>query len=335
MPKKSTKALYFEHLTDNGVKCLLCPHYCIIGEGRRGFCGVRMNDKGTLISLNYGHVTSLGIDPVEKKPLYHFHPGSGILSIGSYGCNMHCPFCQNYTISRIEYAGNYFEATPRDILENAEKTGSGYAAFTYNEPVVFFEFMLDSAKLLSGRGIKNVIVSNGQISAEPLDELLPWISAANIDIKSFKSDFYSRYAGGDLKTAKTTAERIFKAGKHLELTFLLIPGKNDDMSEFMKMTEWISSISKEIPFHISRYFPQYKETAPPTPEEQLVHFGKAAMKNLNFVYLGNTMMPGTSDTICPSCGKTVITRKGYTVKNTLKEGKCPYCGYSIYGEWDV
>lgn len=271
------------------VVCDFCPHHCQLAEGQTGFCRTRRNAGGRLVSLNYGQVTSLAIDPIEKKPLYHFFPGSYILSVGSFGCNMRCPFCQNYTISQngAEEVQGYL--APEKLVELAvkyQKQGSIGVAFTYNEPLLSYEYIMDTAPLLRAAGQKVVLVSNGQISARPWKNLLTWVDAVNIDLKAFAPSVYT-WMGGDLETAKQTIAMAVAAGVHTEVTTLVIPGKNDDREIFTAEVQWLAGLSPEIPLHLSRYFPRYKWTAASTPRQTLIDFQAIAVQYLHHVYLGN------------------------------------------------
>ncbi|MDR1800228.1 MAG: AmmeMemoRadiSam system radical SAM enzyme [Lachnospiraceae bacterium] len=256
------RAKYYENL-DDGVKCTLCPHNCFIANGRYGLCNTRRNLHGVLYNDNYGKVTSLALDPIEKKPLYHFHSHTKIWSVGSYGCNMKCGFCQNSDISQFDskcgdWHCRWDSVSPEKLLsfienENAESLG---IAFTYNEPCLSFEYILDAAPLFHKLGYKVVMVSNGQINPEPLAKLATHIDAWNIDIKAFNSEFYKRH-GGNFKTAKHTVEYAAKTS-HVEVTTLVIPQENDSEEEMIALTDWLAGINPEIPLHLSRYFPRYK-----------------------------------------------------------------------------
>ena len=269
----------------NNIKCTLCPHYCIIAENKSGFCGVRRNVNGELIAESYGQITSLALDPVEKKPLYHFHPGSKILSAGSYGCNMKCAFCQNYGISQIRPESEYI--APEKLAAIAGNTpGNIGVAFTYNEPAAGVEYILDAAPLIRQNGQSVALVSNGQINSEPLEKLLPLADAWNIDIKAFTPEFYRRH-GGDLETSKRAAESAARVS-HIEITTLIIPGENDGDEEIAALAEWLAGISPDIPLHLSRFFPQYKMTdKQPTPKETLFRLAEKAKRLLKYVYIGN------------------------------------------------
>jgi len=269
----------------DGTKCSLCPHNCVIADGKKGFCNARRNVGGELIAENYGRITSLALDPIEKKPLYHFRPGSKILSVGSYGCNMRCAFCQNHEISQTQANSKYMP--PEKLAEiSAETKGNIGVAFTYNEPLIGVEYILDAAPLIKRNGQAVAMVSNGQINPKPLLELLPMIDAWNIDVKAFTAEFYSSH-GGDFETVKYTVGAAVKTS-HVEVTTLIIPGENDGEAEIDALAKWLSGMSPNIPLHLSRFFPRYKMTdKSPTPKETMLRLEKTAKQYLKFVYLGN------------------------------------------------
>ena len=290
------EAKFYEINANNLITCNLCPHKCLIPADKTGICGVRRNDGKILIAESYGIVTSLALDPIEKKPLYHFYPGSKILSLGSYGCNFHCGFCQNHHISMdytdyTDYAehAQYHKLTPEEIaaasLEFAARENIGMA-YTYNEPLINFEFIYDCAELILKQNQKNILVTNGYINPEPLEILLPFIQAMNIDLKSFNPRFYKEIGGG-LDGVMATVERAAKSC-HVEVTTLVIPGKNDSVEEMQKLSKWLAGISKNIPLHISRFFPSHKwRHISATPVETIYRLVDAARENLSYVYPGN------------------------------------------------
>ena len=287
-------------MTDNNLTCRLCHHACQLSEGETGFCRARGNRGGRLVSLSYGLVTSVALDPVEKKPLYHFYPGSRILSVGSFGCNLACPFCQNYSISQAGvpdlcfYEGEaglrVYKLLPEELLalalDTREKRGNIGVAFTYNEPLMNYEYVRDSAKLLHEAGLKVVLVTNGTLSAGPFAKLLPLIDALNIDLKGFTPEFYE-WVGGDLELVLANIRAAHGAGCHVEVTTLVIPGRNDSTEEMRQEAQWLSALSPEIPLHLSRYFPRYRLGEPATPVETLQELREMAGKYLHHVYLGN------------------------------------------------
>ncbi|HWQ80635.1 MAG TPA: AmmeMemoRadiSam system radical SAM enzyme [Ignavibacteria bacterium] len=284
------EASFYVSESGGKVKCLLCPKSCRIPDGGVGVCGTRENFSGKLYALTYSKPVALHLDPIEKKPLYHFHPGAKILSVGTLGCNLNCRFCQNFDISQQfekEDFDNITEVSPEQILSICLNSGYKFVAFTYNEPTIFFEYMIDIAELCKKNGIKTVAVSNGQINEEPLVKLVEYIDAFNIDLKSFNPDFYRKICGGEIKTTKRAIEIISEKKRHLEVTFLLIEGLNDDREEFTAMCGFLAGLDRDIVLHISRAFPRYKMDFDPTPLELINDFQKTASKYLNHVYAGN------------------------------------------------
>lgn len=329
------QALFYEEIANQKVQCHLCPHNCILDVDERGNCDVRKNIKGRLISENYGLSSSIQLDPIEKKPLYHFYPGTQILSIGSIGCNLECIFCQNCDISQTNVDNFYSDHRhgPNEIVEMAlghpENLG---IAFTYNEPTVYYEFMLEIARNSKEKGLINVMVSNGFINAEPLREIMPYIDAFNIDLKAFSETFYRDITKGHLKPVKDSLIAIKKADKHLEVTNLLIPSLNDDLKKFTKMVQWIrEELGKNTVLHLSRYFPAYKSKIQKTPLGLLFNFCETARHYLDYVYLGNVTGCESQNTICSTCGKIVISRYGYFIqKNGIdSHGDCIHCKNKI------
>lgn len=325
------EARFFQKGEAQEVQCGLCPHRCRLGEGKSGVCRVRKNIRGTLYALTYGKVTSIALDPVEKKPLYHFYPGRDILSVGSVGCNFRCPFCQNWHISQVgleEYP--LHDVTPEELLHLAEERASLGISFTYNEPFIWWEFVYDVAVLFRNRGLKNVLVTNGYVEREPLRELLPFIDAMNIDLKAFDEDFYRRYCRAHLAPVLATIEQAFEAGVHVELTHLVVTGLNDDLEEFQSLVDWVATLSPLIPLHISRYFPAYKLSHPPTSIAFLERAFQIAREKLPFVYLGNVWDEAKNSTFCPSCGNVVVVRRGYNVQVVGLDGpRCRFCGNEL------
>ena len=316
------------------IKCLLCPHACKIGEGKTGICGVRKNSHGKIELLTYGVLSGHSMDPVEKKPLYHFFPGQYIYSVGSYGCNMRCDFCQNYNISQILPESHITKITPEELVRNAliSKRNIGIA-FTYNEPVIWFEFVKDTALIAKNEGMFTAMVSNGYVNQEPLNDLIQFIDAFNIDLKAFNSNFYRKLSGADIQPVKDTLKQISKSEKHLEITTLIIPGKNDDKGEMELQSEWIAGeLGQNVPLHLSRYFPMFRRDDPATSEETLISLFEIASKNLDYVYLGNTHSEFGQTTYCPNCNTIVTERSGYKTKlqNLDIKGKCSQCGTRIF-----
>jgi len=286
--ERHREARHYVVLPDGKVQCRLCPHQCRLGPGRAGICRVRENVDGRLVTRIYGECSSISLDPVEKKPLYHFHPGSTILSLGTIGCNLSCRFCQNWQISQDDAPTRYLG--PQQVVDMAcryRDEGCIGLAYTYSEPLIWFEYVLDTAKLAADRGLKNVVVTNGMIMEEPLRELLPYIDAMNIDIKAFSEEFYRKYCGGKLQPVLETA-RIVASSCHLEVTNLLIPGLNDAADDLHGLCGWIrDNLGYETPLHLSRYHPAYKMQLPPTPVDTMRKAGQIARSYLKYVHLGN------------------------------------------------
>lgn len=320
------EALYYQP-HEKGVACLLCPKGCVISEGKRGFCRVRTNIGGKLYTANYAACTACALDPIEKKPLYHFYPGSSILSIGTWGCNFACQFCQNWQIAQAE--PQEAELFPAQAVAAAKQAGSGNIgiAYTYSEPSVWYEYVLETACLARQAGLKNVVVTNGFINPEPLTQLLPFIDAMNIDVKAFSQKFYRTICAGSLAEVQRTVELAVKHC-HVEITTLVVPGLNDDLRELEALAKWISSMDRNIPLHFSRYFPQYKLNAPPTPLATLAVARDKARQYLNYVYLGNAGSSG-SDTLCPACGAQVISRGASVAIHLTVAKTCQACGNKI------
>lgn len=329
------RSLFFKALDDGFVKCLLCPNGCIIGNNGHGICNVRANKQGILYSENYGKLSAIAFDPIEKKPLYHFYPGSKILSIGSLGCTMKCPFCQNHGISQVTSPnyGQYTVYEPETIVKMAlGKEGNIGIAFTYNEPTTFYEYMLSTAKLASPEGLKTVMATNGYINQEPLEGLLPFIDAFNVDLKAFSDSFYQSVARSELVPVKKTVKRIAVSRKHLEITNLVIPGLNDNLIEFEEMARWIAGETGDgTVLHISRYFPNYQLKIGSTPVGRLFELCELAKKHLKYVYIGNIADIVQNTTYCDKCGNELIVRwpTKTMVTGLDKKGDCDKCGYHV------
>lgn len=319
------EAMYYEKRDDKIVKCKLCPHGCVIRDGDMGVCRVRENSGGTLISLNYGKIASFAYDPIEKKPLYHFYPGSKILSIGTYGCNLKCDFCQNWEISQKK--SMTMELEDEDILLMAKSRGSIGIAYTYNEPSISYEYVLHLCKLVKSRGLKNVLVTNGYINEEPLKELLPYVDAMNIDLKSIEDGFYRRICKGKLEPVMNTIKMAAKQ-VHVEITNLIIDGLNSSEDQIDRLAKWISEIDDNIPLHLTKYFPAYRMNLPPTSYDTLMRAKKTAEKHLKYVYVGN-VMGIDRNTYCPSCSYEVVNRSITGQITGIKDGKCSNCGHAI------
>ena len=329
-------ALFYEEVISRRVQCLLCPHRCIIAPGQTGHCGTRMNRAGHLFSRSYGVLSAIASDPVEKKPLYHLLPGSQILSIGSCGCNFTCDFCQNCEISQPDplLYSQFPVRDPGDMVDKAllYRNNAGIA-YTYNEPTVYYEYMLDCAILVKKQHLANVMVTNGFINREPLERLLPYMDAFNIDLKSFREEFYKRRTSGTLRPVLDTITRVASSGSHLELTFLIIPGENDTAREWKEMIGWIAdNCGPDTVLHASRYYPRHKLKKNLTPTSSIHQFLELAREKLHYVYPGNTPQID-SHTRCPGCGNILIEREMYHTRVTGMdgEGRCAGCGYKVYG----
>ena len=323
------EASYYKPLPDNRVECVLCPHHCKIPDGRHGFCLTRINKGGKLIAGNYCRPAATAVDPIEKKPLFHFHPGSAIFSAGPNGCTFKCGFCQNYEIAQTLV---YTEEMPLDkFVGTIVASGTLGIAYTYAEPIIWFETIMELGSRVREHGLKNVMVSNGFIEPGPLRDLCTVVDAWNIDIKSMNPDFYRRICKGSLEPVLRACEYVKKAGGHLEITNLLIPSENDDPAETGKLAAFIAGrLGADTPLHISRYFPRFHMDHEATPEPLLTRAWEIARERLAYVYVGNISAGDKENTRCPQCGELLIARSGYAVKITshLKKltGKKPVCG---------
>lgn len=328
------EALYSEK--ENGkIRCSLCPHLCLIREGHTGTCKVRRNVNGSLITETWGKIAAMHFDPIEKKPLYHFFPGSSILSVGSVGCNMHCRCCQNWQISQVSAEAFNFnhEYAPSEIVSIASATKENLGvAYTYNEPLMWFEYILAVSDLIHKAGLKNVMVSNGFISERPLSDLLIHMDAFNIDLKGFTEHFYKEFTGSSLAPVLVSLKKIRQSGKHLEITCLIIPGQNDDPDVFREMVRWIDSeLGNETVLHLSAYHPAYKLGTQATSASDLERLIEIANQKLTYVYAGNLQLKAAQDTKCSKCDTILIKRNGYhIVKISVNDqGKCSICGNKV------
>jgi len=334
------EAMFYEKLPKDRVKCRLCPWECTLKPGERGICGVRINQAGKLITLSYSRPCTVHLDPIEKKPFYHFLPTASALSIATAGCNLGCKFCQNWQISQagVEDLKSYY-IPPEGIIKLAKKTKAQAIAFTYSEPVVFYEYMLDIAKLAKKEEIKTVVVSAGFINPEPLKLLCKYVDAIKIDLKAFNEKYYEDVVEGQLAPVLNAIKTIKEEGVHLEIVYLVVPTLNDDPEEIRKMARWLKqNVGNEVPLHFSRFYPQYKmKDYPPTPLSTVEKLRKVAIEEgLKFVYVGNVPPghPGES-TYCPNCGKLLIKRAGYQIlENNIIKGRCKFCGTKIYGVFE-
>lgn len=326
--------LWERHGTDGDMRCLLCPHACIIHESKTGICGVRENDGKSIRLTTYGIISGYGLDPVEKKPLYHFCPGKMILSVGSYGCNLKCDFCQNYHISQNIQKEDGNRLSPGELVARAARApGNIGIAYTYNEPVIWYEYVTDCAALAASAGLKNVLVTNGYVSRKPLARLIEVTDAFNIDLKAFDNDFYRRFTGATLKPVLDAISDVAASGRHLEITTLVIPGLNDSDDSMKREAEWIAlNAGRNVPLHLSRYFPTYRRNTPSTPSDTILRLKDIASQHLDYVYTGN--MSGSesgSDTECPSCHNVLIKRYGYRthLAGITPGGRCSKCNEPV------
>jgi pyruvate formate lyase activating enzyme len=336
------EAYLYKSLKDNEVKCNLCNHRCNIKNDGRGICGVRENRGGVLETLVYGKVIARHIDPIEKKPLFHFLPGSLSYSIATVGCNFKCRFCQNADIAQMpsdhngRIVGDAF--TPEDVVAAALKGDCKTIAYTYTEPTVYFEFAYDTAKLATEKGIRNVFVTNGYMTEEALQMIHPFLDAANVDLKAFTEDFYKTACKAKLVHVKETLKRMKSLGIFVEVTTLIIPGLNDDIKELENLSAFlVDALGPETPWHISRFHPTYKlMDRPPTPVETLIRAREIGIKaGLKYVYTGNVPGESGEKTFCDQCDRLLIDRWGFNVQNNrIKNGKCPQCGAAVDGVWD-
>lgn len=333
------EAMYYEKLDDDTVKCGLCPHGCVLKNGSRGFCRVREPNGGKLFALSYGLVCAAHVDPIEKKPIYHMMPGSKSFSIATAGCNLRCKFCQNWQISQSppeDTSNEYMSATK--IIGLAKDNGCRSVAYTYSEPTVFYEYMLDSSKLAKSRNLKNIYVTAGYIQPEPLVELCKFMDAANVDLKGYDDNYLKNMSAQRLKPLLEAIKIMHDEGVWIEITNLIVPTMNDDMGMIKDMCVWIrENAGKDTPLHFSRFWPMYKLTnLPPTPLETLILARETALnEGLNYVYIGNAEARDANNTFCPKCGRAVIERAGYFIKKyNIKSSKCAFCGYPISGIWE-
>ncbi len=343
------KALLYEKKSKNAVKCRACSWYCDVAEGSTGVCGIRENIKGDLYLLTYGKPVATHIDPIEKKPLFHFLPGTEIFSLGTYGCNFACDFCQNWDMSQTprelrnqrETLYKIIDACedwpPEKIVEHCMREKIPSIAYTYNEPAIFFEYAYDTARLAHKRGIKNIFVSNGFESREAIEKIAPYLNANNIDLKAWNAEFYKKICHAKIDPVKENIKRFYDAGVWIEITTLLIPGRNDSDEDMKHIAEFLVNISPDIPWHVTAFRPDYKmQNMPSTPAETLIRAYKIGKSSgLNYVYTGNIWGLEGEDTYCPKCKTLIIKRSGMqTTENNLKSGACPTCGFKIKGVWE-
>ena len=333
------EAWLYHHVEDKTVGCDLCHHRCTIKPGKRGICRVRENNDGVLNTLVYGRVIARNIDPVEKKPMFHFLPGSLSYSIATVGCNFKCRFCQNADIAQLPedrqglIAGD--KTTPEDVVEKAIRGNCKSIAYTYTEPTVYFEFACDTAKIASQRGLKNIFVTNGYMTPEAISMIAPYLDGANVDLKAFSEKYYKTYCSAKLAPVKTNLKMLREQGIFIEVTTLLIPGLNDDSTELKNLVSFIADeLGPDVPWHVSRFYPTYRMTdKPPTPVKTILDARELGLKNgLRYVYVGNVPGENGENTNCYQCGSLLIERYGYTIReNRIDQGKCPDCGAEIEG----
>lgn len=331
------EALLYDKLTGNRVRCRLCAHHCAIAAGQLGLCQVRENRDGVLYTLVYGRTISQAVDPIEKKPLFHFHPGSLSYSIATPGCNFRCAWCQNWEISQMpreQHLLGGHPASPAHIVAQAQKAGCRSIAYTYTEPTIFYEYARDTGLLAHGAGLTNVFVTNGYMTGDLLEDARPWLDAANVDLKGFRDETYRHHIGAKLQPVLDSLIKMKTLGLWLEITTLIIPGLNDDPVELRELVDFVvKELGTDTPWHISRFFPQYRMNhVPPTPVTTLhraAAIGREA--GLRYIYLGN--VAEKADTLCPDCGQVVIRRLGFqVVENHLRpDGGCPACDEVIAG----
>jgi len=322
------KSAAFWHPVEAGkVQCELCPHHCVIAEKKTGLCGIRRVDDGGLVAAGYGLLSARHNDPIEKKPLYHFHPGSQIFSIGGWGCNFACGFCQNWQISQAVNA-QAPSFRPDEVVQAARDQHSLGIAYTYNEPLINYEFVRDCARLARPAGLLNVLVTNGFIEERPAAELLPLIDALNIDIKSMDEAFYKQQCRGALAPVLRFARQAVAEGCHVEITNLLIPGLNDGKEQVGRVSAWMAAnLGRETPLHLSAYHPEYKMDLPSTPTAVLERALARCQRDLTYVYMGNVLSSAGQNTLCPKCAQELIVRQGYTVRIVgIVNHACRQCG---------
>jgi pyruvate formate lyase activating enzyme len=329
------EAMFYEKIGDNKVHCGLCAHRCKIAPGKRGFCGVRENREGDLYSLIYGTVSSEAVDPIEKKPLYHFYPGSYAYSVGSIGCNFRCKHCQNWSISQVSLKDAYTkDILPEELVERALFSGSKSIAWTYNEPTIWHEYTYESARLAKEAGLGTVYVTNGYMTPEALRHIAPYLDAANIDIKAFTEKFYHDVVSAKLAPVLESCVLAKELGIHLEITNLIIPKHNDSPEEIRELSKWVyKNLGPDTPLHFTRFHPQYQmQDLYPTPVETLITAHKIATEEgMKYVYVGNVPEQEYNNTFCPNCGKILISRGYFEIEKyeITPEKTCPKCGEKI------
>ncbi|WP_370574886.1 AmmeMemoRadiSam system radical SAM enzyme [Methanomethylovorans sp.] len=329
------EAMLYDKLEGNKVHCRVCSHRCIVADGRRGFCRVRENRNGILYTLIYSTVSSEAVDPIEKKPLFHFYPGTLAYSLGTVGCNFRCKHCQNWTISQIEVDGaNTVEITPEEAVQRALAVGARTIAWTYNEPTIWYEYTYDCARLAKEAGLATAYITNGYITAEALEHISPYLDAFRVDIKAFTEDFYREVASAKLGPVLESAKLARGLGMHVEVVNLVIPDHNDSSDEIRNMVKWIyENLGPDTPLHFTRFHPQYHMSGLlPTPIRKLEEAHRIATEEgMKFVYIGNMPGHGYENTYCPKCGTLLIQRNAFSLLeyDITQAGACPKCGEAI------
>lgn len=332
------EARFYRKLEDREIECTLCPRECRLGDKERGYCGVRENIGGVYYTLVYGKACSLNVDPIEKKPFFHFLPGQSALSIATAGCNVNCKFCQNWEISQVRPEQiRHIDLSPSSVSAYAKKYDSPIIAYTYSEPVVFYEYMFDTSVIARQHGIKNVVITGGHINKDPLLELIEVVDAIKVDLKSFSQDFYTKYVRGELQPVLEAIKTISKSPVWMEIVYLVIPTLNDSPQEIRRLCRWlIDEIGPDVPIHFSRYYPMYlMKNLPPTPLATLERIYEISLEEgQHFVYIGNVPGHRAENTYCPRCRKTAVRRQGYAVQAVnLSGGRCNNCQNPIVGIW--
>ncbi len=333
-----TPALHFEKLPGRKIKCTLCPRLCVVDDRERGYCGVRENIGGEYFTLVFGRPCSLHVDPIEKKPLFHFLPGTSIFSLATVGCNVNCKFCQNWQISQIRpEQEKSFDVPPQKVVELTKQNQAPAIASTYTEPVVFYEYVKTIGETAHRAGLKNVMITNGYIQEKPMQELIPHLDAVKVDLKAFTEAFYRDLVVGELKPVLTTLQLLVKAGMWTEIVYLVIPTHNDKEDEIRAMCRWIAAeLSRDVPVHFTRFYPQYLlKTLPPTPVQTLETARDIALaEGLHYVYIGNVPGNPGEHTYCPNCHSLLIRRSGFRIEfDQFRDGRCAKCGKKIPGIW--
>jgi len=324
----------YQQQEGNRLQCGICPHQCKLDEGGIGVCTGRQVIDGRLIAVNYAQVSSLHLDPIEKKPLYHYFPGSDILSVGPNGCNLSCAWCQNWQISQSDSPTRTI--LPEELADMVDALDGIGVAYTYAEPLIWFEYIRDVGRILHDKGLVNVFVTNGYINAEPLREILDIADAFNVDLKSLDDLCYRKFCGGSLEDVQRTIRMIYDAGKHLEITHLVVTGIGDDLKKVEQVTDWIASIDRTIPLQLSRYFPNNRYDEPPTDVGFMVEAYELARTKLDWVYLGNLWSDVGQDSVCPECGAPLVKRAGFSVDVVgLDSSRCRACGAALNFRVDV